>query len=66
MKINCGQCWKEFEQKWKRVLCITCTNLKQKENAKRYREAHIDELRERAMKNYYKKKILSNKQPQWD
>lgn len=60
MKIKCERCWKEFEQKWKRVLCIACTNLRQKENAKRYREAHREEIKEMVKGNYYKKKALSN------
>jgi len=38
-KIKCKNCWKEIEKKWNRELCIKCTNKRQKENARRYRES---------------------------
>ena len=62
MKIKCEQCWKEFEQKWKRVLCITCTNKRQKENARRYREENPEHIRELARQRYQRvkaQKLLS-------
>ena len=43
--INCQKCWKQIEQKGNRVLCIRCSNKRDREIARKYREDHIDEIR---------------------
>ena len=43
--IKCERCWKLIEQKVHRVLCIRCSNQRDREIARKYREAHIDEIR---------------------
>lgn len=37
MKIQCQSCWKEIEKKGNRVLCIKCSNKRDKEIAKQRR-----------------------------
>lgn len=44
-KISCQKCWKTIEKKGSRVLCIACSNKRDKEIAKIYREAHKEEIR---------------------
>lgn len=56
MKIKCLRCGKEIEKKWTRVLCIRCSNQRDKEVARAYREAHLDELKARERKRYEEKK----------
>jgi hypothetical protein len=45
MLIKCESCWKEIQQRWRRTLCIACSNKRDKEIAKIYREAHKEEIR---------------------
>lgn len=45
--INCQRCWKEIQKKSTRVLCIACSNKRDKEVSKKYREEHREEIRER-------------------
>lgn len=54
--IQCKRCWKTIEQKWPRVYCIPCRKAVDKENAKIYRDAHADKIRELCKKRYHEKK----------
>ena len=54
--IKCNRCWKEIEQKGTRVLCIRCSNQRDKEIAKKYREDHLEEMKARERERYQAKK----------
>lgn len=54
--IQCENCGKTIEKKWKRVVCIRCANLRDREHSKRFREAHREEIRER-VKNLREKRL---------
>ena len=43
--IECKRCWKLIEKKGTREYCIACSNKRDKEIAKIYREAHKEEIR---------------------
>ena len=47
MLIKCENCGKEIQQRGRRTLCIACSNRRDKEIAKKYRETHIEEIRAR-------------------
>lgn len=51
MKITCPMCWKEFEQKGRRKFCIKCTNIRNKQLAKQYRDNNPELMREQHRKN---------------
>lgn len=55
-EIQCKRCWKRIQQKGTRVLCIRCSNQRDKEVARAYREAHLDELKAREKKRYEEKR----------
>ena len=52
MKIKCRVCGKEIEKKGKRLLCVHCTNVRNREIAKKYR----DELAEMKKESWLKKR----------
>ena len=38
--IQCRQCWKTIQKKGKRLLCVHCTNVRNREIAKKYRDEY--------------------------
>jgi Zn finger protein HypA/HybF involved in hydrogenase expression len=46
MKIKCERCGKEMEKRGNRVLCIKCTNQRNKEVAKIYRDGYREMKKE--------------------
>lgn len=38
--IQCKMCWKSIEKKGRRELCVHCTNIRNREVAKEYREKY--------------------------
>ena len=47
IEIQCERCWKTIIKKNNRVLCIACSNARDREISKKYRESHREEIRER-------------------
>lgn len=45
--IECANCGKTIEKKGKRVVCVKCANLRDREKQKKFREEHREEIRER-------------------
>lgn len=43
--IHCANCGKTIQKRGGRTLCIACSNKRDKEIAKIYREAHKEEIR---------------------
>ena len=54
--IKCERCWKLIEQKVHRVLCIRCSNQRDREIARKYREDHLEEMKAREKERYLAKK----------
>lgn len=48
--IECANCGKTIEKKGKRVVCVKCANLRDREKQKKFREEHREEIRERVRK----------------
>ncbi len=57
MKIKCERCGKEMEKKGNRVLCIKCTNLRNKEVAIKYRAENAEHIREKCAERYARIKM---------
>lgn len=43
--IHCSWCWKVIKKNWQRVLCIACSNKRDKEIARIYRDTHQEEIK---------------------
>lgn len=56
--IYCSNCNKLIQQRWRRTLCIACSNKRDKEIAKIYRETHQEEIRAKCRERARRKRAM--------